>query len=75
MCTLIGRFRGMQREKMIILARKYVLGHLSEQDAVEAERGMQSDPEFRRIVSRWRGSSCVAKPIEPSSGVWRRIVS
>ena len=31
--------------------RKYVLIHLSEQDAVEAERRMQSDPEFRSIAS------------------------
>ena len=41
----------MLREKMIILAGKYVHGHLSEQDAVEAETRMQSDPKFRRIAS------------------------
>jgi anti-sigma-K factor RskA len=39
----------MHREKIIVLAGKYVLGHLSEQDAADVERRMQSDPEFRRI--------------------------
>jgi anti-sigma-K factor RskA len=41
----------MLREKMIILAGKYLYGQLSAQDAVEAETRMQSDPEFRRIAS------------------------
>jgi anti-sigma-K factor RskA len=61
----------MHCEKMIVLAGKYVLGHLSEQDAADAERRMQSDPEFRRIVSQWRDRLAdlegVAEPIEPSS--------
>ena len=68
----------MHCEKMIVLARKYVLGHLSEQDAADAERRMQSDPEFRRIVSQWRDRLAdlegVAEPIEPSSDLWRRII-
>jgi hypothetical protein len=34
----------MQREKMIILAGQYVLGHLSEQDAVEAEGACRAIP-------------------------------
>jgi anti-sigma-K factor RskA len=44
----------MQREKLIVLAGRYVLGDLSEQEAADAERRMQSDPEFRRIVSQRR---------------------
>ena len=67
----------MQREKMIILAGKYVLGHLSEQDAADAERRMERDPAFRRIVSQWRDRLAdlegVAEPIEPSSSLWRRM--
>ena len=62
----------MHREKMIVLAGKYVLGHLS-----DAERRMQSDPEFRRIVSQWRDRLAdlegVAEPIEPSSNLWMRM--
>jgi hypothetical protein len=44
---LIAPLKGenMHREKMIILAGQYLLGHLSEQDAAEAERRMRSDPE------------------------------
>ena len=73
------RSRGMQREKMIILAGKYVLGHLSEQDAADAERRMERDPAFRRIVSQWRDRLAnlegeVTEPIEPSSDLWRRII-
>ena len=67
----------MHREKMIVLAGKYVLGHLSEQDAADPEWRMQSDPEFRRIVSQWRDRLAdlegVAEPIEPSSNLWRRM--
>jgi anti-sigma-K factor RskA len=40
----------MHREKMIMLAGKYVLGHLSGQDAADAESRMQSDPKLHRIV-------------------------
>ena len=77
--TPTERSRGMQREKMIILAGKYVLGHLSEQDAADAERRMERDPAFRRIVSQWRDRLAdleeeVAEPIEPSSDLWRRII-
>ena len=34
----------MHREEMIILAGKYVLGHLTEQDAVEAEGACRAIP-------------------------------
>ena len=65
----------MHRDKVIVLAGKYVLGHLS--DAADAERRMQSDPEFRRIVSQWRDRLAdlegVAEPIKPSSNLWRRM--
>src|SRR5205823_11916966 len=41
------------------------------------ERRMQSDPEFRRIVSQWRDRladlESVAAPIEPSSNLWKRM--
>jgi hypothetical protein len=37
----------MHREKMIMLAGKYVL---SGQDAADAESRMQSDPKLHRIV-------------------------
>jgi anti-sigma-K factor RskA len=68
----------MHREKLIILAGKYVLGRLSEQDAADAERRMETDPEFRRIVSQWRDRLAdlegVTEPLEPSSDLWRRII-
>jgi anti-sigma-K factor RskA len=66
----------MHREKMIVVAGKYVLGHLSEQHAADAERRTQSDPEFRRIVSQWRDRLADlegVQPIEPSSNRWRRM--
>ena len=67
----------MHREKLITLAGRHVLGDPSEQDAADAERRMQSDPEFRRIVSQWRDRLAdlegVAEPIEPSSNLWRRM--
>jgi hypothetical protein len=70
--------RGMHREKLIILAGKYVLGHLSEQDAADVEGRMETDPAFRRIVSQWRDRLAdlegVTEPIEPSSDLWGRIV-
>jgi anti-sigma-K factor RskA len=68
----------MQREKLIVLAGRYVLGDLSEQEAADAERRMQSDPEFRRIVSQWRVRLAdlerVAEPLNRSSDLWWRIV-
>ena len=68
----------MQREKMIILAGKYVLGLLSEEDAADAERRMDSDPEFHSLVAQWRDRLAdlddATEPIQPSSDLWTRIV-
>jgi anti-sigma-K factor RskA len=71
----------MQREEMIILAGKYVLGLLSNQDAVDAEGRMETDPAFRSIVAQWQDRLAdlddldeLAEPIDPSSDLWERIV-
>jgi anti-sigma-K factor RskA len=68
----------MQHEKMIILAGKYVLGLLSEEDAADAERRMETDPEFRSLVAQWRDRladlSEATEPIQPSSDLWTRII-
>jgi anti-sigma-K factor RskA len=68
----------MQREEMIILAGKYVLGLLSEQDAADAERRKETDPAFCSIVAQWQDRlvalNHLTKPIEPSSDLWERIV-
>jgi anti-sigma-K factor RskA len=68
----------MQREQMIVLAGKYVLGLLSEKDAADAERRIEADPEFRSLVAQWRDRlaelSDVTEPIQPSSGLWMRII-
>jgi hypothetical protein len=72
------RNRGMQREKMIILAGKYVLGLLSEEDAANAEKRTETDPEFGTVVAQWRDRLAdldVAEPIQPSSDLWTRIVT
>jgi anti-sigma-K factor RskA len=68
----------MLREKMIILAGKYVLGLLSEKDAADAERRMETDPAFRCLVAQWGDRladlSEVTEPIQPSSDLWTRII-
>jgi anti-sigma-K factor RskA len=68
----------MQREKMIILAGKYVLGLLSEEDAANAEKRTETDPEFGTVVAQWRDRLAdldLAGPIQPSSDLWTRIVT
>jgi anti-sigma-K factor RskA len=68
----------MQREKMIILAGKYVLGLLSEEDAAKAEKRTETDPEFGTVVAQWRDRLAdldSAAPIQPSSDLWTRIVT
>jgi anti-sigma-K factor RskA len=69
----------MHREEMIVLAGKYVLGLLSEQDAADAEKRMENDPAFRTLVAQWRDRLAdldqVTEPIQPSSDLWNRIVT
>jgi anti-sigma-K factor RskA len=68
----------MQREEMIILAGKYVLGLLSKQDEADTERRKETDPAFRYIVAQWQDRLAElnhrTEPIEPSSELWQRIV-
>lgn len=72
------RNRGMQREEMIILAGKYVLGLLSKQDAADIERRIDTDATLRSIVAQWQDRLAdlddTIEPIEPSSDLWNRIV-
>ena len=69
----------MQREEMVVLGGKYVLGLLSEQDEADARTRLETDPTFRNIVMQWQDRladlSALGETIEPSSDLWQRIVS
>jgi anti-sigma-K factor RskA len=68
----------MQREEMIIQAGKYVLGLLSNEEAAETEKRIETDPVFQNAVAQWQDRLAVlnepTQPIEPSSELWERIV-
>ena len=63
----------MQREKLIVLAGRYVLCDLSEQEAADAVKA-----HAERIVLQWRVRLAdlerVAEPLNRSSDLWWRIV-
>jgi anti-sigma-K factor RskA len=66
-----------RREKMIVLAGRYVLGLLSKQEAAAAERRMESDPQFRSLVAEWRDRLAelnnATESVEAPSDLWERI--
>jgi anti-sigma-K factor RskA len=68
----------IERERMIVLAGRYALGLLSEQEAAAVESQIETNPTLRSLVAEWRERLAELddeiEPIQPSSDFWAAIV-